>query len=134
MMNLRSHKHINIKTFLRYSIVGLSGTAVDFGGLLLLVEVGGMQPVVANVISVSLAIINNYLLNKFWTFSIEKKKKLKKEFAQFVVVSLVGLLINLLLLPLLIQLGIWYVAAKVLIIGIVVLWNFFGNALWTFNH
>ena len=132
MERLKNHKHLNIRTFLRYSVVGVSGTIVDFGTLLLLVEVFGADPVYANIISVTLAIFNNFIWNRYWTFK-ERQASFHKQLGQFVIVSLVGLLINTLLLPVFIHFGVWYVFAKVVIIGIVLIWNFLGNALWTFG-
>ncbi|MBU4223982.1 GtrA family protein [Patescibacteria group bacterium] len=40
------------------------------------------------------AVINSYLLNKYWTFKRTTNESASKEFLQFIVVSLVGLFIN----------------------------------------
>jgi len=46
-------------------------------------------------ISFCVAVINSYLWNKFWTFRRDSTEEVGQEFFQFVVVSVIGLLINL---------------------------------------
>ncbi|MCL5795735.1 MAG: GtrA family protein, partial [Patescibacteria group bacterium] len=53
----------------------------------------GIFYLVAKVFSFILASINNYILNRVWTFR-SREKNIKREFIKFFVVSLVGLGIN----------------------------------------
>ena len=124
--------HFTLPTFLRYSVVGASGTAIDFCVLILLVEALGIPPLPASIPAFLLAVINNYLLNRYWTYR-NKESALIKQMAKFLAVSLVGLLINSSLMYLLLEIGLWYVLAKILIIGVVIIWNFSANSMWTFR-
>ena len=123
----------HIKQFLKFCVVGVIGTAIDFGLLYLLVEFGHVYYLLAATISFIAAVINNYLLNKIWTFQ-DKNRNFFKQFVQFLIVSLVGLGLNLLLLYLLVQYAhLWYILAKVLATGVVLIWNFIANKFWTFK-
>jgi len=131
-MVTKSLQNKHAREFVKYSIVGGVGTVIDFGVLLLLVEIFGVAVLVANTISFVLAATNNYVLNNIWKFR-EKNKTLRTQYAKFLLVSIVALAINTVLMKVFVMLGMWYVSAKILIIGIVVFWNYLGNKLWTFR-
>lgn len=118
--------------FWKYCVVGLTGTAVDFGVLLLLVEVAHWSVLPANTLSFLLAATNNYVLNKYWTYA-DPERSIGKQYVKFLLVSTVGLGLNTVLMSLLVSFGMWYVAAKVIVIGAVLVWNFAANSLWTFQ-
>lgn len=120
------------KRFLKYSSVVLSGTIIDFSVLLLLVEFFSLNVLVANSVSFLLAVINNYILNRIWTFE-DKNKKIAQQFSKFVCVSVVGFAINFFLMATLLRFGIWYVIAKTAVIVVVLIWNFSMNSFWTFK-
>lgn len=77
----------------KFGIVGIINTLVDVIILNVLYLGFGVKKEVANVISVSVAIVNSYILNKSWTFK-DKDKNVLKQFVIFVGLSLVGLVIN----------------------------------------
>ncbi len=82
---------------LKFSIVGILNTAVDFGTLNFLISFSFFRKkfLIANTISVSLAIINSYLWNKYWTFPLSSQKlAVIAQFPLFVLISLIGLLIQ----------------------------------------
>lgn len=123
----------HIKQFFKFCVVGTIGTAIDFGLLYVLVEFGHVFYLLAATISFIAAVINNYLLNKVWTFQ-DKNRNFFKQFVQFLLVSLVGLGLNLLILYLLVDKAhLWYIFAKVLATGVVLIWNFIANKFWTFK-
>lgn len=78
----------------RFGIVGVLNTVVDFGLLNVLYHVIGLPLLVANTISVSAGILNSFLWNKHWTFSAGGWSRWRREAVVFVAVSFVGLLIN----------------------------------------
>jgi putative flippase GtrA len=125
-------KKIYTRRFLKYSAVGFSGTLIDFVVLIFLVEVFAWPVLIANTISFLLAVINNYSWNKLWTYK-DKNKRVVHQFTKFLCVSVVGFAINSLLMLIFLKVGIWYVAAKVFIVAIVLIWNFIMNTLWTFR-
>ncbi|MFC1686328.1 GtrA family protein [Patescibacteria group bacterium] len=126
-------KKQDLKQFLKFCVVGTVGTAIDFGILYILVEYSNTWYLLAATISFVVAVINNYIFNKIWTFE-DRDSSFVKQFAQFLVVSVVGLGLNILILYVLVEFaGMWYILAKVLATGVVLIWNFFANKYWTFR-
>ncbi|NLE73770.1 MAG: GtrA family protein [Actinobacteria bacterium] len=78
----------------RFGLVGGLNTLVDYGLFNLLVVVFHMNPVAANPISVSAGIVNSFLWNKHWTFAGGGWHRWYRQAVLFVVVSVIGLLIN----------------------------------------
>lgn len=121
------------REFIKFSLVGASGFIVDFGLLVFFVETLGYSVFMANALSFSLAVINNFLWNKLWTFR-QRSSRSSFQLGKFFSVSLVGLALNLFLMKVLVGMGIFYLGAKVIITFIVVAWNFFANRYWTFRR
>lgn len=130
-----------LKRFFRFAVVGLSGTLLDFIVLNFLKIVFGLPTLPANVISYSCGIINNYFLNRFWTYAEVKEKNQAARFWQFTLVSLLGLLLNNLLMwglekpfgLLLNNPAQGYLPAKIVATAVVVFWNYYVNRYWTFK-
>ena len=121
--------------FLKWSAVGVSGAVVDYGILIALVELAKFDPLIAQAISFTCAVINNYILNRLWTFGDIKHKGPAVQFVQFFIVSVVGLGTRTAIFWLLFELlDFWYIVATAIAIIIVLIWNFFANLAWTFRE
>lgn len=124
---------------LRFMMVGLSGTVVDFALLTFLKEAVGLATLLANSLSFCAGLINNFTWNRLWTFADSQNSNLVTQFIKFGAVSIIGLLLNNIIVLLLespfsfIFGGYAYLPAKVIATGIVFLWNFTANRYWTFN-
>jgi len=128
------------KVFIRYCVVGVSGTVIDVATLALLVAVSGIDPQTSSMLYVFtsiafvLAFVNNFVLNKLWTFELKEKKNTKRQFVKFLIASLVGLVLTNLFMGLfVVAMGIWHIWAKLITSAIVLVWNFFANKYWTFK-
>lgn len=137
-----------VSRFVKFGIVGASGMVVDFGVLYLMRNVAGLPDLVANTISFTAAATSNYFLNRVWTFR-SHEKQVGIEYVKFLLVSIVGLVINNGVLGL--SKIFWpsaymgeiaigadtcienFYLFKLLAIAITTLWNFFGNMLFTFR-
>ena len=90
-----------VSQFARFGAVGLIGLVVDIGvfnilrATLLAPELHHNGPFVAKVISTSLAIIVNWIGNRYWTFRADRGKRLWREGLQFAAVSVGGMVIAL---------------------------------------
>jgi putative flippase GtrA len=132
---------MNLQTAARFMLVGIAGTLVDFTVFALLHTQIGMSALLANSLSYSAGILNNYFLHRYWTFAHRPQRGTGRQFSQFVGVSLSALLINnlivLLFAPSLGKLFAGDVAgvylAKVCAIGVGMIWNFLANHLWIFR-
>ncbi len=108
--------------FLKFGLVGLSGMAIDFGVTWLCKEKIKLNKYIANSAGFCCAVVNNFLLNRYWTFQHTTAHPLAGQFAKFVVVSATGLLINNILLYLLVKyFKINFYFSKFIVIGLVFL-------------
>lgn len=122
-----------VKKFLKYSAVGLLGTAIDFSTLIIQVEFLRINIYIAVLISFLLAASSNHFFNRRFTFK-SMNSQIKKEYLKFILVSSVGILINILIIYFLSQIfHIYYLISKIIATSLVLLWNFLMNYHWTFK-
>lgn len=86
--------------FTQFLTVGLGSYVVDVGLFNLLAYSGivtlpGDAPMVAKTISVSVAIIFSWVMNRLWTFRNKSDKSKGREFVLFILVNIGGLLLAL---------------------------------------
>lgn len=119
--------------FLKFCIVGSSGMLVDFGTTWLLKEKVKINKYLANSAGFILAATSNYLLNRFWTFE-SCNTRIITEYLSFILVSVIGLGINNAVVYLLTErIRLNFYLSKLFAIGVVTLWNFSMNYLFTFS-
>jgi putative flippase GtrA len=119
--------------FLKFCIVGSSGMLVDFGTTWLLKEKVKINKYLANSAGFILAATSNYLLNRFWTFQ-SCNTRIITEYLSFILVSVIGLGINNAVVYLLTEkIRLNFYLSKLFAIGVVTLWNFSMNYLFTFS-
>ena len=88
------HNRNEVKRFLKFLVVGSAGFVVDFGVFNLLIRAIGWPPVLAQAISFTLAAINNFLWNRYWTYPDSRSKPILRQFGQFFLLSVIGLVIR----------------------------------------
>jgi putative flippase GtrA len=86
---------------LKFGVVGLIGLVIDVT-LFNLLRLGvfgddhwAQSPIGAKTISTSVAIVFNWLGNRYWTFRNHRRRNYLREFAEYVIVSLGGMAIAL---------------------------------------
>jgi len=86
----------------KFAIVGVLNTLIDLLALNLLVKafhfgsqiyIFGFPFLVANIISVTIAMINSYFWNKHWTFKSKEKKNRIQEVIKFFFITIIGMYI-----------------------------------------
>ncbi|OGE72425.1 hypothetical protein A3H40_04235 [Candidatus Daviesbacteria bacterium RIFCSPLOWO2_02_FULL_38_15] len=86
------------KTLVKFGLVGFVGTMVDFLFYKIFINFFGVPPATSKTFSTEIAIINNFLLNNFWTFRYRKAKtNIWQKMGIFNIVSLGGLIIGVLI-------------------------------------
>ena len=82
---------------LRFAVAGVAGFAVELLVLILLKEKLGLDTLIATPIAFLLSVIVNYLICVFWVFDGAREQN-KKSQAAFLLTSVIGLLLNELLM------------------------------------
>lgn len=136
-----------VKTLLKFALVGLTGTVVDFIFYNLFINFANLRPATAKGISTEIAIINNFFLNNAWTFRYRKTgKSIWQKLVMFNLVSLGGLFLSVMIVKILHSL---YGDGDAQILGLtfpyynlyffttippVMMWNFTVNHLITWRN
>jgi putative flippase GtrA len=117
----------------RFGLVGGIGFAVNLAVYAFCVHVLGVDYHVAAVIAWLVAVMNNFILNRHWTFDA-RDGRVHFQAMRFFVVSLVAFGFSLLLLTLFVEVaGIAKVPAQALAVAASMPLNFLGNKLWSFR-
>ncbi|NLR91289.1 GtrA family protein [Flammeovirga sp. SR4] len=120
--------------FIKFGMVGFSGLFVDFGITYLVKDILKGHKYLANSLGFIFAATSNYILNRIWTFE-SNATDVGVQYIKFFSVSLVGLLFsNAIIWILHEKVKMNFYLAKVVAIGVVVIWNFFANLLFTFTE
>jgi putative flippase GtrA len=142
-------KSEGIIQFIKFGIVGVANTAVDWIAFFILIHyVLQQNETISKALAFLIAMLNSYLWNTIWTFKKEYSKAIGKKregivkgaiFAKFMGVSLIGWGVNV---------GVFSYAFKnfhyelfinkellalVFASGAAILWNFFGNKFFTYK-
>ncbi len=157
--------HKEMQRFLKFAVVGAIGYVVDFGtfnGLLLLGWLAAVtlalplgltmtETGLAGAVSFTMAVISNFIWNRYWTYPDSRSKPILRQFLTFYGINVAGMVIRIPILELLSgPLGrlagsalpglteataIWAGKNAALIVAVVVVmfWNFFVNRYWTYN-
>lgn len=133
--------------FAKFGAIGVANFAVDIGILNLLIFLSGtavgVSYTIFKIISFTFAVTNSYIWNKFWTFKKENTREAGKEFAQFIIISVIGLALNALIASLLVNVigplgGIsvktWASVSAAFASVCVMFWNFIGYKFWVFKR
>jgi dolichol-phosphate mannosyltransferase len=126
-------KRGNWEQLAKFCIVGGSGYVVNLVVYTLLLHGGDLHYAAAAVGSFLVAVTNNYLWNRVWTFR-DTRGHVVFQGLRFFVVSLLALCANLVVLHVLVQLGTDEVLAQAIAIVLVTPVNFVGNKLWSFRR
>jgi putative flippase GtrA len=120
------------KQFLLYTLIGLSGVALDYILFALGTKVFGIGILLANFIAISAGIINNFWLNTKYNF--KTRDNLLKRFALFYAVGAIGLALSELLIVVFhYGAGLDELLAKLFTLPFVLVFQFFFNKRFSFG-
>ena len=117
----------------KFLVVGASGYVVNLAVYALLLNAANLHYLAAATGSFLVAVANNYLWNRLWTFR-GQRGNVAYQGMRFFVVAVVSLGANLLVLQALVGLGAGKVVAQAIAIVLVTPLNFLGNKLWSFRR
>lgn len=122
-------KHL-IAQFMKFGVVGFIAFFIDYGLLAFCTEVLGINYLVSATIGFTVSVVFNYFASMRYVFVHKEGMSRRKEFVIFVVLSVIGLLINNGCMWVGVELlGIHYLIVKIGATVIVALWNFITRKL-----
>jgi dolichol-phosphate mannosyltransferase len=119
---------------LRFGAVGCSGYLINLAVFALLAGALGVHYAAAAVAAFCVAVTNNFLWNRHWTFKAGHGHP-GFQAARFITVSVAALAINLVVLEALIAgASLPDLGAQAIAVAVAMPFNFIGNKLWTFAN
>jgi len=129
--NVGIRSHHNWLELIRFCVVGGSGYIINVG--LFTIAYKHMAYPVAFVLAFIVAATNNFIWNRVWTFKVEHGVP-HVQYARFLAVSVLALLIDLIALTFLIEVaGMHKTVAAAIAIVVATPISFLGNKLWSFR-
>ena len=117
----------------KFGLVGGSGYLINLGVFAVLAGSLGVHHAIAAVGAFCVAVTNNFLWNRYWTFG-PGEGPAHFQAARFFAVSLASLGLNLAILELLVSNHVvGELPAQAIAVAAAMPFNFLGNKLWTFT-
>ena len=116
---------------IKFGIVGGSAFVIDYGFMILFTEVFGINYLISSGISFTISVIYNYVLSVKWVFDVKKDDDRKHDFIVFIILSILGLLINQLIMWICVdKLDIFYMLSKIVATAVVMVYNFITRKIF----
>lgn len=120
----KQHENLLIQIF-KFGIVGGTAFVIDFVFLYIFREFCHFPVLISNTLSFCISVIYNYIASVKWVFDVNKEKDARKQFIIFIIFSVIGLLLNDLIMWVSVDfLSIYYLLAKIIATFIVMIFNF----------
>ena len=132
-IHLGTRKPGNWLQLFKFGVVGATGYVVNLIVFSALTQVLDVHHIPAAVAAFCVAVTNNFLWNRHWTFQATEGHA-GFQAARFFVISIAALGVNLIALEILIaEMGVSEVPAQAIAVAFAMPVNFIGNKLWTFG-
>lgn len=116
----------------KFCTVGGTGYVVNLSVYAIALDLLGLEYYLAATVSFLVAVVNNYLWNRAWTFR-DQRGHFGYQGFRFFAVSTAVYAANILLLWILVTLGLGKIVSEACAIVLVTPINFLGNKLWSFR-
>ncbi len=133
MLHIKVNKNIEnlIIQIFKFGIVGGTAFIIDFVCLYIFKEIVHLPLLVANTLSFTVSVIYNYIASVKWVFDVNNEKSKKKQFIIFIIFSVIGLIIN----DIIMLIGedflhIYYLIVKIIATAIVMVFNFITRKMF----
>jgi putative flippase GtrA len=133
-IHLGTRKPENWVQLFKFGLVGGTGYVINLAVFAVLAEALGVHHLLSAVGAFCVAVTNNFLWNRRWTFRATEGHP-GFQAARFLTVSVLALGVNLILLYLLVDVaGAPELPSQALAVAAAMPFNFIGNKLWTFGE
>lgn len=126
-MDNRSEKRNKslIKQIIRFGFVGGGAFLIDYGVMVFLTEVFGVNYLISSMISFCVSVLFNYIMSIKWVFDVSGNRSQVQDLSVFMILSVIGLGMNQLIMWLAVeQLHIFYMISKIGATAVVMVYNF----------
>ena len=125
--------HRTLRQLVKFGIVGATGFVVNVTVFAFSLQVLDLHYRVAYVIAFCVAVTNNFVGNRLWTFRLQRNGQVAQQGVRFFAVSCAAATVGFGLLELFVQAGLPKIPAEMLAVLLVVPISFLGNKLWSFR-
>ena len=123
-----------IEQFLKFGVVGTIAFCIDYSVLMLLSQAFGVDPVLSAAVSFCVSVVFNYMASMRYVFTHRADMSRSREFAVFIVLSAVGLVINEACMAAGVAVlgtsALMVTVTKLFATAVVMVWNFFSRKKW----
>ncbi|MCK9292867.1 MAG: GtrA family protein [archaeon] len=124
----------NLRKFGKYSFFSVVATITDIIILFILTEFIGIYYLLSVKISYVGGMLVAFFGNKKYTFDKNKKKNLHK-FIDFVIISVIDLMLNIILIKILTEyFSVWYIFSKIIVVFIIFIAKYYTHKKIAFNN
>jgi len=117
------------KQIMKFGLIGGLAFLIDYSILYLLTDICHVYYLTSSVISFTVAFIFNYILSVKWVFNA--KKQTLKEVIIFISLSLIGLLLNQIIMYVSVDIfNIYHMISKLFATAIVMIYNFITRKIF----
>ncbi|MFC0431223.1 GtrA family protein [Kutzneria buriramensis] len=118
-------------SFVRFLVVGGLSAGVDTGVVFVLHGLLGVDPQPAKMVSTVVAFFFNFTLNRMWSFG--SSLPAGKQLVYYGILAVANWGFGVIVFPWLVSLGVQYVIANLLTIGVASILNYIGYRYWVFR-
>lgn len=123
-----------LQQIVRFACVGGGAFAIDYGILIFLTEVVGINYLISSAVSFSVSVIFNYIMSVKWVFNVTDERSQAQDFTVFIILSIIGLGVNQLIMWLAVdKLEIYYMISKIGATTVVMVYNFITRKIFLEN-
>ena len=115
----------------KFTIVGGIATVIDFLGIYIFKELFHIPVLISNTLSFIIATVYNYIASVRWVINVDENKDKKKTFVTFIIFSVIGLILNDLIMWFTIDMfKIYYMIGKLIATCFVMIFNFITRKIF----
>lgn len=117
---------------IKFGFVGGSAFVIDYLIMIFLTEIVSINYLLSSIISFCISVIYNYIMSTVWVFEVDEEKSKTETFTMFIILSVIGLLINTAMMWLLVDATnmLPYQLAKIIATVVVMIYNFISRKLF----
>ncbi len=120
-----------IKQLFRFGIVGAICFLIDYSILYICTDIFKIYYLISSIISFSISTIFNYILSIKFVFTIKEDRNKNKDFINFIVFSVIGLILNQIIMWIGVDvINIYYMITKVISTCIVMCFNYITRKIF----